>query len=244
MKYPVLDERLAAVASFVRNGSVLADIGTDHGYLAANLVGSGVCPSAFACDIGSQPLARAKETIKRYALTGRIITLLSDGLSALTPNCAQDIVIAGMGGELIAQIISGTPWLENPAVRLILQPMTRAEHLRAFLFRSGYEIMEERGVCAGIHCYTVLCVHFTGRRQMNPDELAICFGGLLASKEQGSREYVRRYLATLERKADGLKRSGSKNQGSKADGVNALIKRARAVGLASKYGEEFEYSAT
>ena len=101
-----LDARLQMCADFVPPGAVLADIGTDHAYLPVWLCKSGKIPKAIAADIGQGPLQSAGESIARYQAQDRIETRLSDGLAAFSPGEADTIVIAGMGGELIARILS------------------------------------------------------------------------------------------------------------------------------------------
>ena len=72
--------RLSLCADFVREGSRLADIGTDHGYLPIELCRNGKIPSALACDINPLPLRSAEENITRFGLSKKIQTRLSDGL--------------------------------------------------------------------------------------------------------------------------------------------------------------------
>ena len=119
--------RLQMVADFVRDGAAVADIGTDHAYLPVALVLSGKCPRAVVSDLREMPLENARQAIRRYHLEDRIVACLSDGLDEIAPDWAQDIIIAGMGGELIAAILARAPWLRNEGKRLILQPMTHAE---------------------------------------------------------------------------------------------------------------------
>jgi tRNA A22 N-methylase len=87
-----LDKRLSAVAALVRQGSRLADIGTDHAYLPVHLVQSGVCPSAIASDIGAGPLDAARRTVTENGLTSEIALRLGDGL-AIDSRCPLDGVI-------------------------------------------------------------------------------------------------------------------------------------------------------
>ena len=134
-----LDARLSLAASFVRSGSVVADIGTDHAYLPVHLVETGVCPRAFACDKRTGPLQNAKQTVEAAGLSDRITTLLSDGLDALPPGCADDVVLAGMGGILIAELLNRAAWLKNESVRVIVQPMSHAEDVRLWLFENTGE---------------------------------------------------------------------------------------------------------
>ena len=158
----MLDARLRQVADFVRQGSRLADIGTDHALLPTMLVSEGRCPSAIASDIKVGPVAAATRTVETANLTDTVSVRLGDGLSTVSPEETDDIVIAGMGGETIAAILEAAPWTKNERYRLILQPMTRAEKLRRYLYENGFSIECEAVVHDGRHWYTVLCVSFSG----------------------------------------------------------------------------------
>ena len=136
--------RLSLCADMVRGGSRLADIGTDHGYLPIALCLSGAFPSALACDINPLPLRSAQENIAKYGLSDRIQTRLSDGLKAVRPDEADDIVIAGMGGELIRDILAAAPWVKDETKKLILQPMTHHEDLVMWLVENGFAITEQK----------------------------------------------------------------------------------------------------
>ncbi len=184
-----LDERLETVAGFVRPGSVAADIGTDHGYLICELALRGVIPRGYACDINALPLERARKTVARCGLGDRIELRLCDGLSGLTPGCARDIVVAGMGGELICDIIAAADWLRDGDIRLILQPMTKADELRAYLCRSGFDILAERAALAGKHVYTVISAVYSGVPN-EPDELFLLAGRLPENAGKREKLYI------------------------------------------------------
>lgn len=173
----MLDCRLKAVASFVRRGSRLIDVGTDHALLPCALVAAGHCPGAIASDVRRGPTEAARRSIISTGLSDRIDVRLGDGLSTVGAEEVDDIVIAGMGGETIASILEAAPWVQNPRYRLILQPMTRAERLRRYLFENGFTILEELPVTDGHHHYTVQCVEYTGEA-FTPDE-ASCYVGQL-----------------------------------------------------------------
>ena len=139
MTAPRLDGRLAACAKWVREGSVLADIGTDHAYLPAALAAQGKIRSAVASDIGSGPCRNARQTVEAAGLGDMITVVQADGLSGIEKYRPDDIVIAGMGGETIIDILSAAEWL-TPGMRLILQPMTRQAELWRYLAGSGYTL--------------------------------------------------------------------------------------------------------
>ncbi len=194
----MLDTRLQTVASFVRKGSRVADIGTDHALLPVWLVQNGICPSAIASDIVKGPVAAATRTIEQAGETARIEVRLGDGLSTVQPHEVEDIVIAGMGGETIAAILQAAPWVQDERYRLILQPMTRAEVLRRYLWDTGFDIISETPIQKGRHWYTVLCVAFVGKRQSLV--LAAYHVGRLSPIEGNA------YLQTVQRRLEKQKR--------------------------------------
>lgn len=144
MKKIVLSERLLAAASLVTQGNVLADIGTDHGYLPIWLCKEDRIPRALAMDVRPGPLSHAARNIQEAELTDRIETRLSDGLAALSPGEAQSISICGMGGALICRILKDGEQTAKSAEELILGAQSEVPEVRAFLCRSGWHIEEER----------------------------------------------------------------------------------------------------
>ncbi|MFQ8600280.1 MAG: class I SAM-dependent methyltransferase [Oscillospiraceae bacterium] len=203
---PLPGVRLRAAAALVRPGRVVADIGTDHGYLPAYLVQAGICPFAYASDIRPGPLAKARETVQKYGLEKRVCCLLGDGLSQVPPGKAEDIVIAGMGGDMIAKIIAAAAWLQNPAVHLILQPMTAQDALRRWLCENGFSIQTETAVCEARHVYTVMSVYYIGRA-LAWDEVFLQVGRHMDSRDKASAAYMRRRAERLQKKVQGMERS-------------------------------------
>ena len=134
-----LSKRLSTVASFVRNGVIVADVGTDHAYLPIYLVQSKKAKKAIATDINEGPLSRARENILQNGLENEILTYISNGLNGIESNFPDDIMICGMGGELIAEILDKSNYVKNSNVNLILQPMTSVKELREYL-QNGFFI--------------------------------------------------------------------------------------------------------
>lgn len=199
-----LDKRLAMVASMVRRGSRVADIGTDHAYLPVYLVQAGICPGGIAADIRSGPLEAACRTVTEAGLTDVIALRLGDGLSPVVADEADDIVIAGMGGETIVEILSAADWVKDGRLRLVLQPMTRAEELRRWLLTNGFLITEERLVRDGHRLYPVLAAAYTAAPP-ETDEFP-CFAGFFSDEE--GKPYREMMAEHLTRRAAGLRHSG------------------------------------
>lgn len=193
--------RLSLCAQYVREGSRLADIGTDHAYLPIALCLEGQIPSALACDINPLPLRTAADNIARYGLGDRIATRLSDGLDAVQPDEADDVVIAGMGGELMVSILSRAPWIKNGDKRLILQPMTHHEDLIGWLYDNGFIIEEQQAVSDDGKYYTVLCACYSGTARTH-DLLADIIGAL-DTQRPDSRGFLARCLNNLRNRSKG-----------------------------------------
>lgn len=152
----MLDKRLKLCANMVK-GNRVCDVGTDHAYLIAELILSGKCDTAVAADINEGPLSAARTNLEKVGVTDRVDIILSDGLKNVPQEGITDIVIAGMGGELIAKILSECDWLEGK--NLILQPMSKSDHLLRWLWENGFEIIKQQAVCESKFCYTAInCV--------------------------------------------------------------------------------------
>jgi tRNA (adenine22-N1)-methyltransferase len=152
-------------------------VGTDHAYLPVVLVGSGRAKRAVASDIHRGPIERAAQHVAEYGLTDRIDTVLTDGLDGIRPYEPTDIIIFGMGGELIARILSDAPWVKDPAIRLILQPMTHAECVRSYLAEQGFEVVDEVLSSEGGKIYQTIVAEYAGKPYVIDDgtaELGLC----------------------------------------------------------------------
>lgn len=153
-----LSKRLQAAADFVTPGSRVADVGTDHGHLPIYLIQCGRCPCAVAMDIRSGPLQRADEHIRSAGLTGSIQTRLSDGLKELMPGEADSVVIAGMGGLTVINILEASFDIVQGISELILAPQSDIAKVRRFLREHGMLIDRENLVLEDSKFYPILHV--------------------------------------------------------------------------------------
>lgn len=163
-----LPPRLAAIERLVPDGARLADVGTDHGLLPIALLLSGRIASAVATDIRPGPLEKARANAARYGVEN-LRLLLCDGLSGIGPEEADTVVIAGMGGETVAGILAAAPWAAG--ARLILQPMSRPEALRAALPGLGLAVTGEFLVEDAGRLYPVLTACGGAAAPCSPGEL-------------------------------------------------------------------------
>ena len=204
IKAPILTPRLASAANFVRKGAFMADVGTDHAYLPIALVISGQVAGAVASDINEGPYLRALANVKNHLLENKISVLHTAGLNGIEKFAPTDIVICGMGGELIASIINDAPWTKSSSVRLVLQPMTHSEILRKYLLDNGFKIIDEN-LAKEEKIYEIICAEYTGATE------EYSYAELLLGKkniERGGelcRSLVENYLALLKRIANAKK---------------------------------------
>ena len=221
-----LTPRLMTAVPFVRSGKLPADIGTDHAYLpiylceqrkltpVATANGDTLC--AIAADINKGPVERADEHIAAAGLTKYIKTLQTDGLTGLDVYDPADIIIFGMGGELIASILESAPWVNAPGKRLILQPMTHAEKLREYLLSAGYSIVGETLSREGDRIYQTICAEPASgvpAVTLSPAELAVGQASFrLVSPEQKAMyiALIDRTLRTETKARDARRRAGQK----------------------------------
>lgn len=203
----MLDGRLSLCAKFVSDGGRACDVGTDHAYLVAELLLSGKCISAIACDIADGPLLSAKMTIEKNNLSEKAEVIKSDGLDNISPDGITDVVIAGMGGELIRDIVLRADWLKN-GVNIILQPMTKPEILRESLMKNGYEIAKEECASDKNHAYTVICFKYSGNIRENISLKEKWLGKISDNKNPHNIAYAKLFLSKEDKIIGGMKLSG------------------------------------
>ena len=158
-----LNSRLLKIATMVREGDRVADIGTDHAYLPVYLIRNGLSNKVFACDVADGPLLNARKNIERTQ-TANIILRKGDGLAAVEPNEADTFVLAGMGGDLIVKLLEKASWIRDERYELLLQPMTSVEDLRKYLCDNGFAIKCEQAVKSQGRVYTVIKAVFCGEK--------------------------------------------------------------------------------
>lgn len=224
-----LSERLRAVADLAGNAEVVADVGTDHGYIPVFLVSSGRAKRAVAMDVNEGPLKRAQENIRQYGLETRIETRLSDGLQALEPGEAQVVVIAGMGGALMMRILAEGETAAHGAERLVLQPQSELYAFRRFLAARGYHITEEDMVYEDGKYYSMMAVKWRphgiqngrigkgstdlGDTEGGPAEAGMKYGPLLLA---GRHPVLIRYLLYQKAQKQAILENIRKNAGQNA----------------------------
>ena len=235
-----LTPRLMTAVPYVRGGRLLADVGTDHAYLPIYLceqgrltpviAGNGESLCAIASDINKGPVERADQHIEAAGLSGVIRTVRTDGLTGLDAYDPADIIIFGMGGELIAAILEAAPWVNREGRRLILQPMTHAEKLREYLLSTGFAIVGETLSREGERLYQTICAEPAPKESLpvlTPAELAVG----QAIYRAGSAEQTEIYAELIDRalRAEIYARDARRGAGQETPEQDELIASLAAL---------------
>lgn len=141
------------------DSDIIADIGTDHAHIPIKLIKSGKCKKAIASDINEGPAKIAAENIKRENLNIEVRT--GPGLTVLNENEVEQIIIAGMGGKLIVDILKESYDIAINS-KLILQPMSGQYELRKYLVENNFIITDEDITIEGEKIYNLIKVNPSG----------------------------------------------------------------------------------
>lgn len=165
MKQIKLPNRLQAIAELIDDEATVADIGTDHGYLPVYLalkeqIQPGTVKRIIASDNSEGSLAAIRRNAEKYGVADKIEIVCAPGLDRIGKNDVNTIIIAGVGGETIRDILQAAPWTVKECtagkLKLILQPQTKLDVLREFLHNSGYKLQTETAVTDRGRAYTIL----------------------------------------------------------------------------------------
>lgn len=150
-----LSKRLAKVYELIPNSKIVADIGTDHGHLAVEIILNKKAYKVIASDVNAGPLASANDYVRRHNLADKIDCRLGSGLTTLKYEEAETVVICGMGGYLIKDILQESDYKPQ---NLIVQPQNGQVELRKYLVNNGYRVVNEELVEDMGHIYE--CWHW------------------------------------------------------------------------------------
>jgi len=205
-----LTPRLLAIANKVDKGNIVADIGTDHGFIPIYLIENNLSPKVIAADINEGPLDNAKRQIMQKGYNDRIETRLGNGLDILTPGEVDTVIIAGMGGLLIRDILMESLHITQAVKQFILQPMVAQAELREWLVHHGFEIVDEQLVKEGHKFYEIITAAI-GKQRID-DEIYYEIGQkLIINRDPLLYEFILKQVQIQKDIMEGLKDQGSKN---------------------------------
>lgn len=186
-----LTNRLLKIASLVSQNKKLADIGTDHGYIPVYLLNKGKIDFAILADINKGPLENARSEVRRNKLEDKVDLRLGSGIEVLKKGEVDEVIIAGMGGILISELLEANKEVSHSVDRLILQPMQAQEELRQYLLNNGYEILDECLEKEDFRLYEIIIAKYTGKNTVVEDNIYYEVGKkLIENKGELLEEFI------------------------------------------------------
>lgn len=219
-----LSKRLQRIADFVEQGSIVSDIGTDHGYLAVYLVQKGISPRVVAADINQGPLESAESNVRAHGLQDQIELRLGNGLQILKPGEVDTIIIAGMGGGTMRDILHNSPEVTRQARRLILQPMADEPDLRRYLYHNGWNLVDEELLMEDGRLYLIMVAE-QGQQEVHEPIVMEVGPRLLEKRHPLLGELLQRLKQKDKRVLDGLAKSSQEAAKAKAVITQQRIKQ-------------------
>ena len=190
--------RLKTIADMVPDCNVICDVGTDHAYIPIYLVKNKKCTKAIASDVREGPADLARRNIDKYRLSENIEVRVGNGLDTVSENEADVIIIAGMGGMLIKEILEEGFNKAKTSKALILQPMNAIEVVLEWIYRKGFEIHDKGLINEGHKIYNVIVAQWIGKAE-EKDEINYYLGEKLVEKKDPLLiEYIERKIKQFE----------------------------------------------
>lgn len=185
-----ISNRLITIANMIDNCQSIVDVGTDHGYIPIYLISNNKIEHAIASDINKGPIEKAKKNIHIYGLDKNIECRLGGGLTTIKEGEVKVAIIAGMGGNLIRDIIEERYEVFKSLEYAILQPVQNPEVLRKYIYEKGIKIIEEKIIKDDGIFYDILRVKHDSIPK-NVDEIIYEVGEkVLSSSKEKRKEYI------------------------------------------------------
>lgn len=223
-----MDLRLNELIKMVPENARIADIGTDHAYLPIKLMQLGKIKYAVASDVAKGPLRNAAADIERANLTDKISVRLGNGVTTIRKDDQIDtVIIAGMGGKLICNILSAA---STAFPTLVLEPNIGEAMVRRFLMEHNYQISAEKLIATGGHSYELIKAEKVNKKfNLTNDELL--FGPIILQKQRQSDVFQKKWhhqLSYYEQLLKNLNKARNKNQ-ERISTIKEIIKQIKGV---------------
>ncbi|TJX14711.1 SAM-dependent methyltransferase [Tissierella creatinini] len=223
-----LSKRLQKIADFVPNNSITADIGTDHGYIPRYLVEYKISKLVIASDVSQGSLDKTISYIDELGLNNKIIPRLGDGLEVLKPYEVDTVVIAGMGGLLIRDILEKNKGITNSITHFVLQPMVASKELRKYLLNNGFMILDEELVFEDEKFYEIIYAK-KGKDLVEKDIYYEISPILIKKKHPILAQFLKAKNYSLENILSGLEGKDTEKSKEKFNELTDLVEKYKEV---------------
>lgn len=223
-----LTPRLKIIADSIQDYESVADIGSDHAYLPIYLVKSGRVKSAIVTDVNSGPVEISKKRIKIHGVEAKVRVRQGYGLEVIKPGETEVIVIAGMGGILIKDILDRNVEVAQSAKLLILQPMRDSDKIRQWLFEQSFEIIDEELVKDQDKIYEVIWTRPVREKRDTKGQMLVG-DKIIEKKHPLAAEYINKKISELEKVMAGLEGMETKKCRERTEECTTLLSFYREV---------------
>lgn len=223
-----LTPRLQKIAEQVPIGSSVADIGTDHGYIPIYLLKNKISPFVIAGDINKKPLESAETNINKYGFSDKAETRLGSGLSVLNKGEIDTVIVAGMGGLLISDLLETSKEVVNRISTLILQPMQAQTELRKYLIHKGFTIEKDILVKEDHHIYEIIVATPGIQEVADPIYYEIGFH-INSNPKTLAMEFISRKIIATEQVIDNISKNASEPSTEKLEEMGIKLKKLKEV---------------
>ena len=188
----IISHRLESIAKMVDSVESIIDVGTDHGYLPIYLISKDITNKVIASDINKGPVEKAKYNINKENLQDKIECRLGGGLTTIKTNEVDAVVIAGMGGNLIKDILEESIDLVKKMEYLIFQPVQNPEVLRKYIYENKYEVLDEELCYDEGKYYEIIKVRYNESKiiEFNQEVFYLIGEKLIQKKHPLVKEYI------------------------------------------------------
>lgn len=213
-----ISKRLYKIIEKVSPGETVADIGTDHGYVPMLLIRQGLSPHAIMSDISEGSLAKAAETFRICGIDADNDSFrLGDGLDTIAPGEVDAVIIAGLGGFTIINILSSDPDKSHSFRKLILQPRKHSGYLRYYLYKNGWDIIDEDLAPEGKFVCEIITASPSDKTSREPlypeDDIRWKYPPeLISADPEFSRKRIGWKIGSIEEQIENLRKSSSNSE--------------------------------
>lgn len=225
---PKISKRLLAIAGMVIRGEPTADIGADHALLSIYLVKNNIVPRVIIGELADGPYRRAAAAVQESSCGDKIEIRKGNGLDVLKPGEVVNIIIAGMGGETIVDILSHD-WQKSASYcRYVFQPMSRPDALRRELSLRGWPILDECLVEENKKHFVIIS-SCPGNLPYKLSPLEMELGPVLLQKGNLKKNYLVSYLKKYRAINDGFMQSLSVQKQELIEDYDKRIRELEAM---------------
>ncbi|HOM03834.1 MAG TPA: class I SAM-dependent methyltransferase [Acetivibrio sp.] len=214
-----LKGRLKLIADITPKCNIVCDIGTDHAYIPIYLVMNKKCQKALACDVRKGPISFADKNIAEYGLSQYIKTRVGDGLDPIEDSEVDVIIIAGMGGQLIKEILEKGFAKAQKARTLVIQPMNAIELIRQWLYENGFDIFDEKLAKEEDRIYNAMAVKWTGKAKSKEEAYYYIGEKLFENRDSLLPELIEKRIRQLDKIIFEMEKMNDKNSKKRLDTI-------------------------